>query len=1591
MKSKILKTITIIMLLATLTMSNFCYVGASIISYAAENTATNHKNIEFAANLKDENTLLMQVNVEKEGYFNGKITLENSNFKFKNASGSYVYETNENTITLNQINAGEIAEIEIEIEPIQNEIFDIGLLNMESKINLNGIYKDSTEKDRKIEATRKVERKYVEKNNNETVENTIEVITNKIMTIDGENKRLVQLAWNLGLKNNDYPIQEIYAKLTMPTINEQKPEVVDFVNLNTMTNYNYSYNDGLVEVTMKNEANDENKILWKAQGNEKIILTGIYDVKADLTNIEVSGEAKIKLYNKKEITTVAKTAVQEEKQSIVEIYTNPLETEISNGKLNAGIERDIQTTTNVEVSLSKAVKNIILKEEASNYNVMYKAVSISKAEFDKVLGENGIIKILNENNELIATIDNKTESNEKGIIEIYYGEKQAKQLTIEISTPIKEGNLNLNHIKTIYKTENEIENADKIINATKAEVQTYSEEIINKEAKTEIKLNDAVTEASLEINRDTLSTIIENNVEIKVVLQSNNEKQNLYKNPIIKVTMPEKIENITINSVNMLYEDELKIKNYTVDGKNIIVELEGEQTKYKETTVNGCNVIINANVKTNKKAASSEENIIVICSNGNEKVELQEKIKIVAPKDVTTINNILDMGVETIGQEENKNIMIAKGEEAKTVDAQIEVINNNTSKIENVQILGLFPTNSKNANLNAKIANGINLVEAIEGVKIYYSENLNATADLKNAENGWLETITNSETIKKYLITIPEIQSQESMQASYKIEIPENLEYNQNASENYQVTYTNSQTGVENTLKSTTITMETGIGPKLETTLVARTGEVRNGEIISYQIQVSNVGTQDVKNIEVIGNVPEGTTMVVPEDNYEYTGASYYKELQEKQYKTTVESLKVGETIVKTYEVRVNNNTKVGTELVNKSKIKYGEVTKQSNEIKNTVKEGKITVTVKRVTDRNTNIHETGTVKYFAIIENITNEAQNNIKIKTNLSENLKVERLTAITGMTKQEVSADDIYYIGQTNNVQEDIEQEENNQQTEQEINSEVLEYKEEINIGTLQAGEIKVLSYDLFIEKSDNQEIKLSVAAEQGNNQYLSNEALEKVTGINITLEMDSNAQNTYVKAGDSIEYIIKVNNPNETDLQGIVIKDNIPTQLTIKNITVNENVIEDIKSNNLEINCNVEANSTTTIKINTIVNYSAARDKAEPITNKAYAEIYGEKIAETLEITHIIEANIINEENNDNITDDENNNDNDNNNEDQNNDILSKNKIISGVVWFDENSNGIKEVNEKLLENIKVKLLNTQTNKYEKETTTNASGMYIFENIGKGTYILVFEYDNTKYTVTKYKVNEAAENQNSDVMRNELTIDGQTQKLASTDIIKVEEENISNINMGLVNLKNFDLKLDKYVSRIIVQNNDGTIVKEYNDSTLAKTEIDAKKIDGANVIIEYKIRVSNIGEIEGYAKKIVDYLPAELKFSSELNRDWYQTGNTLFNSSLANEVIKAGETREITLIVTKTMTENNTGRINNTAEIVEDYNELGIIDTNSIPGNKDIEENDLGSADVILTIRTGGTTIIATILIIVVILVAVAVIVIIKKKNKKAEDK
>ena len=54
MKGKIFKISVAIILIMTLTLANFIFVGSNIVSYAMDEITTNHKNIEFETYFKDK-------------------------------------------------------------------------------------------------------------------------------------------------------------------------------------------------------------------------------------------------------------------------------------------------------------------------------------------------------------------------------------------------------------------------------------------------------------------------------------------------------------------------------------------------------------------------------------------------------------------------------------------------------------------------------------------------------------------------------------------------------------------------------------------------------------------------------------------------------------------------------------------------------------------------------------------------------------------------------------------------------------------------------------------------------------------------------------------------------------------------------------------------------------------------------------------------------------------------------------------------------------------------------------------------------------------------------------------------------------------------------------------------------------------------------------------------------------------------------------------------------------------------------------------------------------------------------------------------
>ena len=136
----------------------------------------------------------------------------------------------------------------------------------------------------------------------------------------------------------------------------------------------------------------------------------------------------------------------------------------------------------------------------------------------------------------------------------------------------------------------------------------------------------------------------------------------------------------------------------------------------------------------------------------------------------------------------------------------------------------------------------------------------------------------------------------------------------------------------------------------------------------------------------------------------------------------------------------------------------------------------------------------------------------------------------------------------------------------------------------------------------------------------------------------------------------------------------------------------------------------------------------------------------------------------------------------------------------------------------------------------------------------------------------------------------------------------------IDMGIKKKNVFDLSMEKQITKVTVQNEKETKTYNYDGLDLAMVQIDPEYYVGTTVIVEYTMKVTNEGDIDGYVNDIADYLPVAFKFTSELNKDWYLSEDgKLHNNSLENEKIVAGETKEVKLILTKTITsEEETGR-------------------------------------------------------------------------------
>ena len=536
--------------------------------------------------------------------------------------------------------------------------------------------------------------------------------------------------------------------------------------------------------------------------------------------------------------------------------------------------------------------------------------------------------------------------------------------------------------------------------------------------------------------------------------------------------------------------------------------------------------------------------------------------------------------------------------------------------------------------------------------------------------------------------------------------------------------------------------------------------------------------------------------------------------------------------------------------------------------------------------------------------------------------------------------------------------------------------------VNIGEVDGERGKILTVNAKVGKLSDGVYKKDVTVTS--NVKAEGTETENIKDISVTINKPGISiaqtanipEGTTISAGEDFVYTFTAQNLSDIYLNDVEFTDAIPKEVQFKYIEI---IYEDgTIDNEVDINGDGSINAKFYLlagqKITINVHVAAnSIDNDTDISNKAkfVHEDIGE--VETNTISHSIKHF---EKTDVNVDPDDNN---------------KETRKVIGTVWIDTNKDGVKDANEQRVSGVKVLLLDNSTsniaissNNEQCITTTGTDGSYMFNNVPQGKYSVIFFYDSAKYSPTTYQKSGVNDEQNSDAIDKTVNYEGKDQIAAVTEEIVLSDTNKFNIDLGIVEDAKFDLKLDKIVQAITVNNGKNTTEHVYN-SKLAKIDFESKYAKTSSMVVEYKFTITNEGGIAGYVKKLADYLPEELKFNSELNKDWYEgKDGVIYNASLANTIINPGESKEVTLILTKNMNgDDDFGLINNSAEIYETSNDYGALDVDSTPGNKATNEDDYSTANVLTSVKTGDIVIYTTLIVTIIAIVGVGIYMIKKK--------
>ena len=1101
-----------------------------------------------------------------------------------------------------------------------------------------------------------------------------------------------------------------------------------------------------------------------------------------------------------------------------------------------------------------------------------------------------------------------------------------------------------------------------------AEIAEVKYDVIESEFIDALELKEISSEVALTIKNKTISSEGNKEIPISITLKTDNEKYELFENPIFLVTMPEgvTIDSVTNGEESVLYGG-LKIsKLEAINEKQILIEVSGNQTEYVKSNIN---TQINFTAKVN---------IEKLMPNKIDKITMQYQNK-------GEIYNLESEGINIIASN-LKVVTHLKVENYNGEGATLEKYSDNKQEIK-----GELP---------------IENTEEIEAIVTYTVINNydSEIVSLQATEATFYDYRESKKILSSYGENNISIKAGEMKQFTQRVKIPADLYYGEKVDVLSLMEYTYSSTkytlrnniniateGKEGLRDSTIIDDKI----KIETfaqlgdgTAITENDEVFDEQIISYIMEVTNISNETISNVIVTNKQENGNIYDLTEiEMTNYVESSEpriehrYGELDTDTKTFESFNLQPGETKELLCRVVTKKTDTIDITSANINILAEGIEEQNIAKISNNVKETTLKTSTENLRNEEVPMHGDETLQISNRITNLTDEIMTDIKVKMYLSEGLRcVENSTIVEALNLGDEVIDilsDIEYNKENNYVQ--------------------------LNIENLNAGEEIKLVFYTHILPLEIEQLSSEVSAYAKINDIVSNNIEINVKQLDTKLSVTQTiniAEGQKLKNGETAIITGEITNIGHVD-SIVTIEDCLPEGLEIKRVYLKKgNQITDVTEKvvgsliYIDTESDVKTGETLIIEIEVTVNTS--KIVQQELKNQILAEPTHGNTAYSNEISILIDSEVDTNmngqqpdsnpeyeepENKDpEIKDpdegqlpDDGKQEPDIPNTEKPDDGKDEGKeqtySISGYAWVDENENGVRDEKESI-KNVIVKIVDLNNkNSFLKnedgneiEIKTNESGYYKINDIPKGKYNIIFKYNTNMY--------ELKENTGT----KDYIIESTNEKVAITNEINLEEN--KTIDLALIELTEFNLKIEKYISKVIVQTANETKTSTYTNKQLAREEIQRKYIQGATVLVEYTLEVSNIGEMAGYITEIIDYLPKDMKFYSELNEQWYMGDDeNLYNTTLSNVAINPGETKTIKLVLSKTMTKQNTGVTTNIAEISNAMNIKGYADTDL--------SNNQSKAEVIINPATGAVVTYLIAIPISIAIIAVGVYIIRKK--------